>query len=477
MAWTPEGSLGTASIKTAGAPLTWSPSRDVDAGQVVILWVATDSVYNIGNPHNKLDERWACHDDAGNIWTTLAAGTDADGFFKVGAANIIFISQLRNGLQTTDTVTITNQAEANIDAKALSAEEFTIGPNTHWAVADNNTGPVQTGTDAGDPPSIGMGNLPAREYMFLHCLGVEGPNTDSYTWDANWTQVAGAGTTGGVDDSNVHVRGGYRILTGTGVTINITSDTADRDNTQSLVAICEVPDVPFPNTPILDNFNRAAEYPLDNDIWNMTQTSGPSSPGAPRFGGSDGDEATGGDTGAGGSKLLASYVDCVEVYATMTVASTADADGWDLVFHHTGTTQNSTAGGHACTWRTQEFGENIKDYIALGKASFSGGVGSMYTRSWKEMVAPAKLGVQFTRGVLADTWVSRLWIDVGDGWEQLAAIQWNPAETSLALSGSIGFGLWDAITRLDDFGGGQIRCSFGRFVPKLIRRPPEGPFA
>ena len=97
---TPLGSLGTASVKAAGTPLTYSPTRTVPVGRVVVLFVSTDSVHNAGGPHGDMQERWAAHDDEGNVWSTIAGTTDGNCFFKCGASSHIFITQVRRELTT-----------------------------------------------------------------------------------------------------------------------------------------------------------------------------------------------------------------------------------------------------------------------------------------------------------------------------------------------------------------------------------------
>ena len=76
--------------------------------------------------------------------------------------------------------------------------------------------------------------------MFFHTVGAEGPSTDAYTWTASYTNFTPVGTTGGLDDSNIHITGEQRILTGTGDSVDATSTTADRDYAQIYVALAEV---------------------------------------------------------------------------------------------------------------------------------------------------------------------------------------------------------------------------------------------
>ena len=109
-------------------------------------------------------------------------------------------------------------------------------------------------------PNLTLSSLPSQAYLFLHILGVEGPDTDAYTWDADYTQITTTGTTGGTDTDNVHIRGGYRIATLTGDTVGITSTTADRDLVHGLFALGEVTlTATFPEYDLLDDFDRSDE--------------------------------------------------------------------------------------------------------------------------------------------------------------------------------------------------------------------------
>lgn len=94
--------------------------------------------------------------------------------------------------------------------------------------------------DGADPGAITLGSLPSRAYLWVWALAGEGPNTDAYTFDADYTTITGAGTTGGGAASNMHVRMGYRLFTGTTDTVDVTSTTADRDYAQALAALYEV---------------------------------------------------------------------------------------------------------------------------------------------------------------------------------------------------------------------------------------------
>ena len=103
-------------------------------------------------------------------------------------------------------------------------------------------------TDGADPGSISLSDLDsAKNYLIISALSGEGPNTDAYTADADYTMLgndgsgAASGTTGGSTATNQHARLAYRLnFTGsTTDTVNHTSLTADRDYAQALIAFYE----------------------------------------------------------------------------------------------------------------------------------------------------------------------------------------------------------------------------------------------
>lgn len=470
------GSLGTASNKSAGTPLGYSPSRDVPVGRVVVLWVSTDSVHNAGDPHDNMQERWSAHDDAGNIWVTLGGATDGQGFFFTGSSAHIFISQLRSGLLTTDTVTIENQAEGNVTARCLSAEEFDFGTSygglSRWATTDS--GPQVTSTVAGDPPPITISSLDSQEYLLLHCLGTEGPGTDSYTWDADYTQISSVATSGGAADSNITLRGGYRIATLTTDTVDVTNNTAARDNCQVLVATCATPPQhEFPVNPVLDDFNRANEEPLsDGGNWLSTNSPGPHVGATPYFLRLVSNAARGSSaTGFGGQFWHEDFTGCVEVYVTVTQKSTGDAGGPSVTFHSSGAAELSTLGGYGAQWRNPLFGNTLYGNLPMGNIGNAGGLGggsgNEYALAWIAQQDGYKLGASRFGDLGGNPYTDRYWLDVGAGWEEIAGIYRN--SVNVDNTGKIALSTFSQNNIFDDFGGGEIECLQRRGRPQIMR--------
>lgn len=462
MAFTYIGSHGTNQLKNATAgsdptlavDITISPVSSVAVGRILVVWLAADSIYDPANQGSAvLYTRMCCHDDAGNVYDTVVAGRGGTtGAFAQGA---IFVSRIRNALTASNVITVrTQQFPVGVTiARAISVQEFSVADGYTWAATAIET----LNTPAADPGAITISSLPAsREYLLLHFLAAEGPETDAYTWDADYTQITGNGTTGGVDDTNIHIRGGYRIATLTTDTVDVTSDTADRDYTQGLVALAEVVlDSEFPTTPILDDFNRADEDPLDNSTW-VTTSCGTTS--ALRLARILSNQCAPGVTGtSGGQWWTATYVGAdAEVYATMAV------EGWiQVILAGSGCANDGNASGLAALWRQlSATGQPIREHIECGQMGNTGEIDNGRFLAWYDRTDGYKMGIQRREEA------THYWADLGSGWVWVGAVLNYGAYVGFT-SGKLGFVVTiPSTTRMDDFGGGASIL----FIPQIYRR-------
>jgi len=421
-----------------------SPTSTVVVGNLLVVWVAWDSAHNPAAPQGNLNGRLAIADSKNNIWSTLAC--DTDGGTNIYSMAGLFVTRVRTEILTTDTITFTHQT--SLVAKGMSAHEFSMDSTMRWATTDN--GPVVVTSRAIDPPAITIGGLDSQAYLFLHTLGAEGPNTDTYTWDADYTQIAQAGTSGGVDDTNITVNGGYRVATLTTDTVDVTSLTADRDYTQVYVALCEVPyEAGFPSAPVLDAFNRADENPLDNLTWN-TGTCTPSFNNTRKLRIVSQVVASSDGVNGGGQWWLANIpTNNAEVFCSMPTAPTTFNLGFSIVLHGSGCGPLATRNGYEAGWRKREDPSQavVADNILLGGAGNVSNV-EPFVRIWRPITAGNKLGIQ------RRTKVNNCWIDEGSGWEWAGAIYFNTG-SQVFSSGLLGLQAYDPVTRLDNFGGGS----------------------
>jgi len=452
MAWTSIGTLGSTNIKTttpAGHFLDWSPSSDVPAGHVIVLMIATDSIFNLatdsGGPQHR---RLYIADNAGNDWHQLGEASGTNCFFYCSALGGIFATQLDSPLLTTNVVSIYGGGLA--DVKVASGWEFTLPDGYGFATVDTQFSYTEDRfTDGGVGP-ISVAYAGTTERLMLHIMAAEGPLTDTYTWDADYTQFTADGTTGGAADENITLRAGWRIASLGGDTVSVTNTTAARDTIQVFGAIMPMFKPPtFPRTPILDNFNRAVEEPLDNGTWDTTVTAGPSSPGT-RYLATDGDEAVAGSTGAGG-QFWGEIFECddVEVYATWSHVEDGSLE-IDVIAHGSGNSHDANAEGYDAQIRILG-GVGFSDPWAarMGYLGNQGGLSRDALFIWLSTVPTSgwKLGIQRLRDV------NHLWLDKGSGWIWRGAIITERGDRP--HSGKIGLQIWDALSRVDDFGGGE----------------------
>lgn len=451
MAITSIGSLCSGSNKSSGTTqLSLTPGRNVAAGRLLVAYIAWDSVFSVFQPN---DGEFSVYvtDSADNHWCNIGAGTDQQAFFNSGAIVILAATQLRNALTTSDTITANGFFLGTLIAKAMSIEEFDLGTGMRWCRSGVEWSTVITNN--ADPGSVTHTPNRTREWLYVHALGNEGPSTDSFTWDADYTEITSAGTTGGGDDSNITILGGYRITTLSSDTVDVTNDTSStRDCTQTMCAITAIEPTPdFPTTPILDDFNRANEFPMDGGLWNTTDTA---------FGSAqltlDSNQARGG----GGSFFDQFMEACVEVYATF-----SDVSGWANLHVHAGGNASlaNMVGEGSAAWEVSIFGNTGLDAIVFSNSS--GNQGAPVSGSlWAFILAVDghKWGIQRTLDPQFSTdYVNHLWVDVGSGWEEVAAL-YHVAPTF--NDGNLALGILDSGGRVDDFGGGQTLCFFRGIV-------------
>lgn len=446
-----------------------SPDVDVSVGDILVAWVSCTSAYFFGPDGEQLPETYF-GDSVGNRWQQLVSSYVFDSHVAM------FVTRVKYTLHTTDTIQLKHYGGG---AKCVYLHQFTF-PDKRFALDFEIGSVVTTGNTASDPNAITISDLdPAREYLLLHVLGTEGPDTDTYTWDSDYTPIAGTGTTGhgvGPPTGDVHVRGGFRIVTGiTTDTVDIAS-AIDRDNDQALLALTplEVDEdyEGFTNTPLIDDFNRADETPIDGGIWEAITH--------PQFGDKwlaiDSNEVKeGAGTLGGGSQYTVEFMETdedlgeYEMWGTLSVAhhaifalgsgngNAASVGATGVMYADSGL--RAFNGGAPWDMGAIAFGD-----IGFGGTSFS----DKTCLVWGHRVDGTKIGLQQLNfgGLL----VHHLWMDDGSGWEWVAATIRNALSSSFVWHGQFSIAMSNSPTsRVDDFGGGPL----DRFIPQIIRRPPD----
>jgi hypothetical protein len=454
------GTLGAASDKNSGTTLvSIAVPRDVPAGAIVVLWLAWDSVFSVITP-DTFPRAHKITDDAGNVYTIIAAETDPTAFFLSGSAISIAISQLRSPLTSGDLITVEGAHAGTLAAKAISAWEFEFAAGKRWARAGPLPATQQT-NPAGDPGGESFDTeLVDREWLFLYGLGSEGPDTDAFTLDADYTPITSAGTTGGADDSNVSVRGGWRIASQQADSVSMTSDTADRDNAQAMTAVAEVRTMPFPRSVVLDDFNRADEDPVDGGTWDTLR----SALGGARLEivGNQAQGNNGGGGGFGGSFWDEDWEGCQEVFATY-----SDFVGrMALHLNTAGDASTTTMDGYGVGWWATDGNAVGLQWATLSRSGNAGrvasGPGEMVV--WLDGADGHKIGIQ--RLIETGTFVHHLWANDGSGWEEHAAQFTQGIPGPILTLGEPAMDL-EGGAKADDFGGSEVSCFLRK--PQIMR--------
>lgn len=205
------------------------------AGSVTIITVVVDNHATVDGDEGAVV---SVTDTKGNTYFKAAEFANGNGAAQTGVTVSVWFSLLTTTLVLgADTCTATFSNSSSRDASCITNRNFTITAGNRVSVSQ-----VQTvADDATDPSAQTIAGLISNEYLFYHMLGAEAPTTDTYTLTAGYTDATNIGTSGGAADSNVQLRGEFRILTGTGDTVNIASVTADRDYAQVYIAFLESP--------------------------------------------------------------------------------------------------------------------------------------------------------------------------------------------------------------------------------------------
>jgi hypothetical protein len=464
------GSVGTAKDYGTARQLDLTVASSVPAGAVVVVWFSSHSLFNVAFPTNSWNF-WGCRDDAGNTYSNIAAVTQQGAFQRAGPLTHIYVSQLENGLAPGDKITMwtdpTLFAGSNW-AKAMSVEAFDFdGDRIATCFDQDDAGFAATG----DPAVIGLGALPGTEALWLYSLAIEAPDTESVSIDADYTDITPIGFNSGTLVEDISLWGAYRIDSlPLGDTVNATDSTSStRRYAECMAALCAVPtiDVPFPETGIYDDFNRADEYPIDGGgRWSTALNDW-------AFG-SDWIAVIGNKAGrAGGSKTTLEMLigQCGEVYATYDTLGTGDPSAAGIHMVATGNSAGPNFDGVGAYWTVRGPG-STRTGTPLGRIDFgesgNGGRvgGRIWCYSWAPVSAGAKWGIRRTKGVKGAFKIDRLYVDYGGGWEEIIA---GFARGGWRQSGKFALSHEEGVSRTEDFGAGAVPCG-STFRPQIYRR-------
>lgn len=230
MTWSHVGGTKTLSNKTSATSDTTASGFTSlgQAGDVHIVCIAID---NVGTTDGDLGDVVSVTDTKSNTYSKAKQQTNGQGAAAAGACAAIYWTKMWAAFTSTDTFTV--NYNGSVAAKGFAGRIYR--PTGDTITVDDSTSSVG---DAADPAAVTLtppsGN---REYLWVAVIASEGPITDTFTNDADYTISDSPGTSGGGAASNMSCFSSRRIFTGS-------TDTYDaaltaRDHAQVYVALKE----------------------------------------------------------------------------------------------------------------------------------------------------------------------------------------------------------------------------------------------
>jgi hypothetical protein len=225
------GSLITGQSKTSGVSLVVATSSTLSVGQIGVIVFSMD---NQSTTLNSTDVT-AVTDAAGNVWRKLGERTQNISGNNTGVTTALFYTRCTTQLNIGANITV---AHTTATARAISGWRFSADALGLLFVSGNGVG----ATNATGSGSIALSSLTSREYLFIRATGAETPNTNTYSVSTDYTEFThtSSGTTGSTDDTNISVRGEFRIATDTSNTTSPSWSSA-ADQSSVMVAMRELP--------------------------------------------------------------------------------------------------------------------------------------------------------------------------------------------------------------------------------------------
>ncbi len=183
--------------KTTGTSIAVTvPASGVAAGNSIIVWLAMDPASGTVS----------CTDSASNSYAVDRDQINGSG--TSGVRTVVLSAHNLNALVSGNTITCTHPSVA---ARALSASEF-----SGLAVSATKDQATSATGQSTSPSSGTTGMTTQANELLIGAIGVEGPNGDSFTPGANYSNTGGRiGTTGGNAATNITINPEYRIVTAT----------------------------------------------------------------------------------------------------------------------------------------------------------------------------------------------------------------------------------------------------------------------
>lgn len=218
MAFASVGSIGKNGVDTSGGNLVITTTATAEVGNLVLLLIGKD---NVSDTDGTTSEITSVSDSASNTWESLGRFNNGQGTTLTGAYVDVYYTIIANQLSSGGTITIVKSTDR--DCAAITWE-FTIDENDVQL-----GGSVQTlANDGADPGSMTISGLSNIERLYIRATASESENATEFTNTTNYTNIPNQiSSTVGATDTNIGIRGEFRILTGTGDSSDPTLFSAD----------------------------------------------------------------------------------------------------------------------------------------------------------------------------------------------------------------------------------------------------------
>lgn len=224
------GTIGTAQSKTSGTTLTITTTATAEARNLVMLAIALNNTGTTDADHSEIA---SISDSGSNAWTKVREYTNGQGAEAAGATVSLYYSILGAQISSGGTITVT--FANSIIAKAASAWDFTV---TTGIRIDAGT---EEAVDAGTPGALALSGLANAEHLFFRAWASEG-STSTVTPTGGYTAISQDQTSGGGAETNMAIRGEFRVVTATGQTSDPDQLTS-RDLASVFASVSEIPPV------------------------------------------------------------------------------------------------------------------------------------------------------------------------------------------------------------------------------------------
>jgi hypothetical protein len=204
--FTPEGSLGGTSNKTSQDTVTLNSTITATAGQLIVVIAASDN-------EDTSDGETSLHASVtidGNGATKAGEFTNAQGGASAGATVSIWYLIAPADIDAGSAAIVTHSTGK--DAKAVAAYVFDWD-TTFTLSLDGLATRADDGADPGSASATGALDVP---HLWIRAIALEEANNTvgTLTPTAGWSNIPGSGTQGGAANSNISIRGEFKVSSG-----------------------------------------------------------------------------------------------------------------------------------------------------------------------------------------------------------------------------------------------------------------------